>query len=847
MHTLILLILTCQVIAQAPCRIKGRVIDGENGKSLAGANMLVEDLGRGTITDSTGNFQFSNVPPGLYTLSAGYIGYQVEKMHVNLQTTKEMTVTLVLSPLILQGQSVVVTATRASEGETPVTFSNLSSQQIEQDHTTADIPMLLTELPNTYAYSLSGDELGYTFLKIRGFDQKRIGVMINEIPLNDPEDQQVYWVDLPDLAESTEDIQVQRGVGSSIYGPSTFGGSVNLKTEIFAAEREIKITMGGGSYNTRKLMAELKSGLLQNTYAIYGRFSRILSDGYRRNSASDLTSYFLGFERYDRNMITRLNIFNGYERTHPDWDGIPQDILAVDRRYKKEMYTNGVDDFNQPQYQLIHNWQISPLFNLNNSFYYIRGQGYYENLKEQKELTAYGMNEFETNDPALFGADSLDYYATTNGNTLFRNSDGKYVVTATDLVRQKWVKKNQYGWIGKLSYDNDQGIMTLGGSIYLFDSDHYGKVIWAKNMPSYYSADRKYYGYNGNKSNFSIYLNYLYEMMKNTNLLTNILYEHKEYSFKQNAEGLFTGSDLNRYKVSYNFVSPRMGLNYNFNPDWNVYGNISVSQREPSDDDLFDDDNIGGPDDWGAYPLFERADTVFANGRVQYVKWSKPLVNPELLFDYEAGLSYQSSPWGFKLNFYYMDFRNEVVPLGTVDKDGYPVKGNADQTVHTGVEIALTSKPLSFLTIDANLAYSKNYFKKYFERVVTDWNIPLVREEDLSGNPIAGFPDLIGNLRLALKWKDVSTSFLFRHIGQQYLDNSGNDERTIDPFNRLDLILDYHLYHILYLPEIRFQLKIINILDEKYETAGYYDPWSETAFYYPAAPRNYYLGINFYF
>ncbi len=843
--TLLLLLITGQAMAQLPCRISGKIIDAETGESLAGANMLVENLNRGTTTDSTGYFQFSNLAHGIYTISASYIGYQVQKVRVYLSTAKETSLTLALSPIILPGQSIVVTATRALEGKTPVTFTNFSAQQIEQNHTIGDIPMMLSQMPNSYSYSLSGDETGYSFLKIRGFDQKRIGVMINEIPLNDPEDQQVYWVDLPDLAESTEDIQVQRGVGNSIYGSATFGGSINLNTEIFASEREIKITMGGGSYNTRKFLAEYKSGLLQNTYAVYGRFSRILSDGYRRNSASDLTAYFLGFERYDRNMVTRLNIFNGYEHTHPDWDGIPQNILSSDRRYKKETYDNAVDDFNQPQFQLIHNWQIWPLINLTNTFYYIHGQGYYENLKEQKSLLDYGMNEFETTDPTLFGADSLNYYFTASDSTLYQGSNGKYIVAKTDLVRQKWVKKNQYGWIGKLNYDTGEGIMTLGTAIYLFDSDHYGKVLWAKNIPAVYSPEQKYYGYNGQKNNFSAYFNYFYRLKKHTDVLTNILYEHKEYSFQQKVEGLFNEVELNRYKVKYNFFNPSLGLNYGFHSNWNIYGNISISHREPSDDDLFDE--FTGPDDLSADPLFDRADTVTAEGRVQYIKWSKPIVSPELVLDYEAGLSYQHPDWGFKLNFYYMDFRNEIVPLGTVDKDGMPVKGNAEQTIHTGAEIAFTTKPATFLSLDGNFAYSKNYFQKFTERQIIDWDLYLVGRKDLSGNPIAGFPDIIGNLRLALNWRDISASFLFRHIGKQYLDNSGDPDRTIDPFRRLDLILDYHLKQFFYLPEIRFLFKINNLLDETYETAGYYDPWSETAFYYPAAPRNYYLAVSLYF
>ena len=41
--------------------------------------------------------------------------------------------------------------------------------------------MLLEQMPNTFSYSLTGDNLGYSFISIRGFDQKRVGVMINDI------------------------------------------------------------------------------------------------------------------------------------------------------------------------------------------------------------------------------------------------------------------------------------------------------------------------------------------------------------------------------------------------------------------------------------------------------------------------------------------------------------------------------------------------------------------------------------------------------------------------------------------------------------------------------------------
>jgi len=823
--------------AQEQVLVKGTVFDAQTRERLAGTNLRIEPLDRGTTSDETGNFVFTAIPQGEYIISASYIGYRVDKQRLITKNTSEVTLTMMLIPIILQGQSIEVTVTRAAEGKTPVAFSNLSQEDLNEQYTASDIPMLLDQLPGVYSYSLTGDNLGYSFLKIRGFDQSRVGVMINDIPLNDPEDQQVYWVDHPDLAESVQDIQVQRGVGSSIYGTSTIGGSVNIRTKNYSSQRIARITFGGGSYNTRKVLAEYKSGLIANSYGFYGRFSRILSDGYRRNSSSDLLAYFLGFERFDQNMVTRFNIINGFERTHPDWDGVPQDILEDDRRWKKETYENAVDNFSQPVYQLINDWQISMHLNLHNSFYLVHGEGYYENLKINSNLTDYGMTNFETTDQTLFGADSLDYYLTIGDSVLYRNANGNYVVGKTDLTRQKYVDKNQYGWVGRLTYETDKTVLTFGSSLYYFKSNHHGQVLWAKNIPHIYDPERKYYNYNGEKTNLSLYANYLYDIYPDITLLANVLYEHKTYNFKQNQTALFNGAYLNRYKVVNNFTSPRMGLYYNLSDKWSVFGNISYAQREPADHELFD--TWTGPDDLGASPLFTKSDTVRSNGKIEYVRWDNPYVQPEAVVDYEAGISYLDDLLSVKLNLYYMDFSNEIVPLGGIDKDGTPIKGNADKTVHQGVEISVAYQPVSYFKFDGNFAWSENRYDKFFQQNYSGGS------DDLSGNSIAGFPDMIANLRLTSYWNNLRGSFIMKHVGKQYLDNTQNEGRIIDPFTRSDLMLDYSFKNLSFFPEIRLILKIINLFNEEYETAGYYDSWAGLAYLYPAATRNYYFSIAF--
>jgi iron complex outermembrane receptor protein len=822
------------------------VYDDNTGIGLPGANIRLEEMNRGTSSADSGKFLFNDIPNGRYTVSVSYIGYKLKKISVLVSDAGEMFIPINLVPQILKGQTIEVTSTRAVEGETPVAFTNISNKELEETYTASDIPMLLNEIPGVYAYSLTGDNLGYSFLKIRGFDQRRVGVMINDIPLNDPEDQEVYWVDLPDLTESVQDIQIQRGVGSSIYGTSTFGGSVNIKTSNYAAVRSSQITFGGGSFNTRKALLEYNSGLVNNTFAFYGRFSKITSDGYRRNSSSDLQSFFLGFERYDKDMKTKLNIFSGEEITHPDWDGIPESILQNDRRYKKETYENAVDNFTQSHFQLINEWTINNRMNFYNTFYYVRGEGYYENLKERKKLRDFGMDYIETDDPELFGTDSLKYYFTPNDTnetasdtTLLITLDGKYIVKKTDIVRQKWVKKNQYGWITKFTFDAGDGFATLGSSMYLFDSQHFGKVLWAKHIASQYSADRKYYNYNGDRYSIALYFNYLYNVFENAKLMTNLLYEHKSTEFRQSATALFTNEYLNRYTINYDFVSPRIGLTYSVSPQISVYGNLSFAQREPADNELWDD--FTGPDDLGVNPLFETSETVRKNGQVQYVKWSNSMIDPESVLDYEAGFNYNAENLKSSLNLYYMDFRNEIVPLGSLHNDGYPVKGNAKKTVHMGAEFDLHYRPFTYLQFSGNFSYSNNYFKEFIQKEIVDWDTYEYEDKDLSGNSIAGFPELMGNLRVTTYWNNATGSIMYRSVGKQYLDNTESENRIINPYSLVNLAVDYRLKNFYYFPEIKFILTVNNLLDTTYETTGYY--YYEN-YYYPGAERNYYFGLT---
>src|SRR5204862_1280386 len=118
----------------------------------------------------------------------------------------------------------------------------LDRDQLVERNIGLDTPMLLATLPGAYAASDAGNGIGYSYLTLRGFPQRRISVLVNGVPLNDPESHEVYWIDHPDLLASTSELQIQRGVGSALYGAAALGGSVNVETSPFGEAPHATVT-----------------------------------------------------------------------------------------------------------------------------------------------------------------------------------------------------------------------------------------------------------------------------------------------------------------------------------------------------------------------------------------------------------------------------------------------------------------------------------------------------------------------------------------------------------------------------------------------------------------------------
>ena len=289
--------------------IQGYVYNSESNYPLEFANVTIKGTENGTTTNKDGYFKiFYQSDKAILAIS--YIGFESCQKIIN-EIENKSKVIVYLKSKVLPSQSVLVESTIGKHGKSPVTFSQIQRKSIEDNYTVQDIPEYISYLPSTTFYSDGGSGIGYNYLSIRGFDQRRISVSVNGIPQNEPEDHNVYWVDMPDLLESTQLIQVQRGAGSGVAGYPSVGGSINIITSPFSDKRRIEVYGGIGSYNTRKYTASFSSGLIDGKYSIYAKLGQVLTSGYRNNSWAKLNSYHLSAVRYDDNLTTQINIYGG--------------------------------------------------------------------------------------------------------------------------------------------------------------------------------------------------------------------------------------------------------------------------------------------------------------------------------------------------------------------------------------------------------------------------------------------------------------------------------------------------------------------------------------------------------
>ncbi|MCX6826070.1 MAG: TonB-dependent receptor [candidate division Zixibacteria bacterium] len=785
---------------------RGQVTDSV-GQPIEGVNILSNIPALSAVTDSNGQFllKVSALSPTKLTFS--HISYQPVMVTVGSQLIDNISV--ILEPSLYPGQNIKVMAERAVTGLTPIAFSDFTQGDIKRDYTISEFPLLLETTPNLYAYADAGGGLGYSYLKIRGFDDKRIAVYINGIPLNDPEDQATYFVDIPDFAADAADIQVQRGVGNSLYGDASFGGSVNIASSGLDRSRKVTLTSGWGGFyagrdfvsQMRKQSVEFTSGLLDGRWSMTGRYSKQYSGGYRLNSWYEGWAYYLSLSRLDPHMTTTFNVYGGPMKMHLAYYGIDRTTEAVNRRVNPLGYADETDNFNQPHFELHNAYNLSDRLALRNTLYMITGKGYYEQMKND-DYAGYDI-------PPEVTEDSL---------------------TSGFLVRRKWVAKEQFGWNPRLDWDHRKGTASLGGSFYYFHSDHWGQVVWAEGLKKTVDPQHKYYEYYGKKYLFSLYLHEYYNLSDKVRLMGNLQLKNLRYNFDQTLTGVMPGY---KYDLNWLFLSPRTGITYLLDDKTDIFFSLALSSREPEDNTIYKAEDVG------AIPSLEiKSKIIHGPNDITYI-FGDPTIKPERLYDFELGANYKGEKYRAGINLYWMEFRNEIIEKGGIDEDGHPVMGNADRSVHSGIELNGRFPVKTYLEISGNVSYSYNRLMKYY--VYTD-----AGRIDYSGHPLPGFPDYIGNLICDYDQAPFRFVYRLRAIGRQYVETGKNDSLSIDPFLVSSVSSSFSFGKMGDYGRITLIATVNNLFNKKYELSGYsyeYDGhWYGE--YFPAAERNFFVQLK---
>ena len=711
---------------------------------------------------------------------------------------QQKTDTIAIQKLV---KEVNVNALRAGE-KTPVAFTNISEAEIEKGNLGQDLPYLISLTPSVVTTSDAGAGVGYSGFRIRGSDPTRINVTVNGIPLNDSESQGVWWVNMPDFSSSIENIQIQRGVGTSTNGGSAFGASVNLKTDGLNKEAYAITNNSVGSFSTLKNNVEFGTGLLNGKFAFDGRLSKISSDGYIDRATSDLKSLYLQGTYFGKKSVLKGIVFSGHELTYQAWNGVPLNYLDTNRTYNSYTYENEVDNYRQTHYQLHYSQQLSDVTNFNIAGHYTHGEGYYEQEKLNQSLNAYGLQDI------VIGNDTI---------------------TATNLVRRKWLNNDFGGFTYSLKHTMGNLKLIFGGANSIYSGQHYGNVIWAQ-YASDASFNHQYYWNKAEKFDNNFYAKADYKYSDATQLYIDLQRRSIDYIF----EGLDPDGNTAEQEINLEFFNPKFGLHHTLNKSQVIYASFGVANKEPNRSDYTE----------------SSAD-------------SRP--THETLYDTEIGYKKVGDKMTFGANFYFMNYENQLVMTGKMNDVGARTHVNVTESFRKGIEVEGTYKLTTKLTWAANMTLSENKIVTPFIEDVDNWDTWGVDQVTHENTDLAFSPNIIWTSQFNYQFdKNTSIDFISKYVGEQFIDNTSSEDRMLSDYLVNHLRLTYDWKSKIF-KTAKVSLQVNNLFNNEYvnnawvyrfisdgwdprESDHYVNKDSERGYnmagYFPQATRNYLLGLT---
>lgn len=693
-----------------------------------------------------------------------------------------------------------VNALRANK-TTPVAFTNITKEELKNGNLGQDLPYMISLTPSIVTTSDAGAGVGYTGFRIRGSDPTRINVTINGIPLNDSESQGVWWVNMPDFTSSIENIQIQRGVGTSTNGAGAFGASVNLMTNQINKEAYLTTNNSFGSFSTLKNNVEFGTGILNNKFSFDGRLSQITSDGYIDRATSDLKSLYLQGSYIGEKSVLKAIMFGGKEITYQAWNGVPLNYLEENRTYNAYTYENEVDNYEQTHYQLHYKRSINNNTKYNLAAHYTHGEGYYEQEKLGQNLIDYGLS-----------------------NIILSND----TISTTDLIRRKWLNNDFTGLTYSLNHDLNNISIIIGGAYNEYDGRHYGRVIWAQ-YASNSEIDHQYYWNKGVKIDNNYYAKAKYKYL-NSSIYVDLQRRIVDYQF----EGLNNNGKPAQQEVNHSFFNPKFGIHHSLSKNKTIYASFGVANKEPNRSDYIESSTNSRP-------------------------------KPETLYDTEIGYKSENENLSYGINLYSMDYDNQLVLTGQINDVGARTRFNVEESYRRGIEIEGSSKLTSKLFWSANLTYSENKIVSSFTEDIDNWDTWGTEQEEHKNTDLAFSPNLVWASQFTYHLNNnFNIDFISKYVGEQYIDNTSSKNRMLDDYllNHLRFVYDWENKMF---KTAKITLQVNNLLNNEYVNNAWvyrfisdtWDPTSSDAYvnkdsvkgynmagYFPQATRNYLIGVT---
>lgn len=673
-------------------------------------------------------------------------------------------------------QEVEITATRATE-QTPIAHTNISKEQLSKMNTGIDFPYLVATTPSVVTTSDAGTGIGYTSLRIRGTDGTRINVTANGIPINDAESHNVFWVNMPDIASSVKDIQIQRGAGTSTNGAGSFGASINLKTDKFNTHPYANLSGSYGSFNTYKATIGAGTGILHDHWALDMRLSSIGSDGYIERASTKLQSFYLQGAYYGENTSIRLIAFGGTEQTYHAWNYASKEEMELyGRRYNScgymftdstgtaHYYDGQTDNYTQLNTQLLIDHSFTEELKLNIGLHYTKGDGYYQEYKSNRKLKEYALPTF------------------------FINSNE---IKKSDLIRKKAMDNHFGGAVFAVTYKNDKVTAIAGGGANRYYGDHFGQVLWVKNYIGDLLPDHEYYRNNGTKDDINIYLRSDYRPIDCVNIYADLQYRHIGYRINGDNDKWNDATDSNQQlaiKEYFNFFNPKAGVSWLLNSNNRLYASVGMAHKEPTRNNYTDGK-------LHEHPTAER------------------------LIDYELGYTFNSKRFYAGANIYFMDYKDQLVLTGELNEIGEPLAANIPDSYRAGIELTAGVKLACGFGWNANATFSHNRIKNFTE-VLYDDNTYEKWEIHHSDTPLAFSPAIIANNSFSYEWRGLEAELQSQYVSKQYLSNYGIESHTLDAYFVTNLRLAYS-FKFKGVKKITVGATIYNLFNEEYENNGY--------------------------